>query len=200
MLNKLREHSMYTKYEPTFGGKFPKKTYDELIQSMQNLFNYMALSSYSSMSFTSAEEDSEESEWLKAFRQFAGDVNITSHEMTSTLCLLSASVSNSQPLPPYLRLPRPYDLGDRMAAIDPEILSISHISQPCYAAFAVLEIASTLIAEEMGHMVKLVKELVGEVDFSFHIISTGSENSSSVSSTSALSEDSTLGKEKGKLA
>jgi Putative ER transporter, 6TM, N-terminal/Fusaric acid resistance protein-like/Aromatic acid exporter family member 2 len=193
MLNQLREHSEFTKFEPTFGGKFPKKTYDELIQAMQNLFNYMALISYSSISFT--EDSDDQTVWLQDFRRFTGDLNITSQEMTSTLCLASASVSNSQPLPPYLKLPRPFDLGVRMEAVDPEIISISHISQPCYAAFAVLEIASTLIAEEMGHVVRLVKELVGEVDFSFHIISTSSE-SSSISSTTALSDGSSDGKGK----
>jgi hypothetical protein len=193
MLNKLREHSEFTKFEPAFGGKFPKKTYDELIQAMQDIFNYTALCSYSSLSFT--EDSDEESEWLRDFRRFAGDINITSHDMTSCLCLVSASVSNSQPLPPYLKPPRPHDLGNRMEAIDPEILSVSHISQPCYAAFAVLEVASTLIAEEMGHVVRLVKELVGEVDFSFHIISTSSDSSSSTSVT-AVSDDGSVSKGK----
>jgi hypothetical protein len=193
MLNKLREHSEFTKFEPTFGGKFPKKTYDELIQAMQNLFNYMALCSYSSSSFT--EDSADESDWLRDFRRFAGDMNITSHDITSCLCLVSASISNSQPLPPYLKLPRPHDLDSRMEAVDPEILSVSHIAQPCYAAFAVLEIASTLIAEEMGHVVRLVKELVGEVDFSFHIISTSSD-SSSATSIIAVSDDSSVGKGK----
>ena len=194
MLNKLREHSEFTKFEPTFGGKFPKKTYDQLIQVMQNLFNYLALTSYASASFT--EDSDDESEWLRDFRHFAGDLNMTSHEMTSCLCLVSASVSNSQPLPPYLKLPRPVDLGRRVNAVDPEILSVSHISQPCYAAFAVLEIASTLIAEEMEHVVRLVKELVGEVDFSFHIISTSSSDSSSVTSATVVSDDSSVGKGK----
>jgi hypothetical protein len=82
-----------------------------------------------------------------------------------------------------------------MEAVDPEIISVSHISQPCYATFAVLEIASTLIAEEMGHVVRLVKELVGEVDFSFHIISTSSD-SSSMRSATALSQHSSDGKGK----
>jgi hypothetical protein len=193
MLNQLREHSEFTKFEPTFGGKFPKETYDALIQAMQNLFNYMALISYSSVSFT--EDSDDQTVWLQDFRRFTGDLNITSQEMTSTLCLVSASVSNSQPLPPYLKLPRPFAVGARMEAVDPEIISISHISQPCYAAFAVLEIASTLIAEEMGRVVRLVKELVGEVDFSFHIISTTSE-SSSTSSPVALSNHSSGGKGK----
>ena len=181
MLNKLREHSEFTKFEPAFGGKFPKKMYDELIQAMQNLFNYISLCSYASVSF--AEDSDDEGEWLRDFRRFAGDVNITSNDMTSCLCLASASISNSQPLPPYLKPPRPYDLSNRMEAVDPEILSVSHISQPCYAAFAVLEIASTLIADEMAHVVGLVKELVGEVDFSFHVIATSSDASSATGVT-----------------
>ena len=155
---------------------------------MQNVFNYMALISYSSMTFTS-DSLNEESAWLKDFRSFTKDLNLTSHEMTSTLCLVSASVTNSQPLPPYLKLPKPYNLGRRMEAIDPELLSPSHIREQAYAAFAVLEIASTLVSEEIGRIVKLVQKLVGEVDFSFHIISTSSD-ASSTDSTLALSDDS----------
>ena len=194
MLNKLREHSEFTKFEPTFGGKFPKETYDELIMAMQHLFHYLALTSFASISFT--EESDGENEWLRDFRRFAGDLNITSHDMTSCLCLVSASISNSQPLPPYLTPPKPVDLGRRVEAVDPEILSVRHISQPCYAAFAVLEIASTLITEEMAHVVRLVKELVGEVDFSFHVISTSSSDASSASSLTAVSDDSSVGKGK----
>jgi hypothetical protein len=65
-----------------------------------------------------------------------------------------------------------------MEAVDPGILSIQHISEPCYAAFAVLEVASTLIVEELGYTVKKVQELVGEVDFSFHVVSTSDDASS----------------------
>ena len=127
MLNKLREHSEFTKFEPTFGGKFPKKTYDELIQAMQNLFNCMALCAYSSASFTA--DSVEESEWLRDFRRFAGDVNITSHEMTSCLCLVAASISNSHPLPPYLKPPRPFDLGTRDGEHRPRDLErVTHLA------------------------------------------------------------------------
>jgi hypothetical protein len=47
----------------------------------------------------------------------------------------------------------------------------------------------------MNHVVRLVKELVGEVDFSFHIISTSSDASSATSIT-AVSDDSSVGKGK----
>ena len=177
LMNVLREDSSLTRMEPTFGGKFPKETYDDLIQHVQNLFNYISIISYSTITFTT-DPSAEESGWLQSFRRFMGNLQITSHEMTSTLCLLSASLTNSQPLPPYLNLPKAYDFRDRMEAVDPEILSIKHVAEPCYAAFAVLQIAGCLITEEMDYVVKRVQELVGEVDFSFHIVSTRSDASS----------------------
>lgn len=177
LLNKLREHSSFVKFEPTFGGKFPKQTYDDLIQSMQNVFHYVGMISYSCNTFVNTSEG-EESGWLRDFRHFASELNITSHDLTSTLALLSASMRNSQPLPPYLSIPKPYYLARRMGAADPELLSVLHVAEPCYAAFAVLEIASSLITEEMARMVSRVRELVGEVDFSFHVVSTNSDFSS----------------------
>ena len=179
-LNKCREHSKFTKWEPTFGGKFPKETYDDLIVTLQHMFNYTSLIAYSTNAFVS-EPDAEESRWLQDFRDFTKDLKLTSHDMTSTLCLVSASITNSQPLPPYLRIPEPFRLSDKLSSVDPEIMSVKHIDEPCYAAFAVLEVASSLVTEEMGHVVKKVQELVGEVDFSFHIISTS--DSASLGST-----------------
>ncbi|KAJ9604339.1 hypothetical protein H2200_011173 [Cladophialophora chaetospira] len=171
MLNRLREQSSFLKYEPTFGGKFPEKTYNELILHMQSLFNYMALTAYSSQTFRT---DGPESEWLRDFRRITARSRLTSHELTSTLCLASASITNSQPLPPYLTVPHPIDIADQLAAIDPGILSITHINEPCYAAFAVLEIASILIRQEMQAVLDRVRQLVGEVDFSVNFADVGS--------------------------
>lgn len=182
MLNRLREQSTFTKYEPTFGGKFPKKTYDELIVHIQSLFNYMALTAYSSLTFSS---EGEESEWLSDFRRVTAQSRLTSHELTSTLCLVAASITNSQPLPPYISVPRPIDIADQLAAIDPGILSIKHIHEPCYAAFAVLEIASILIMQEMTAVLTKVRDLVGEVDFSVHF---GAPPGSSSSGTFGASD------------
>ncbi|EXJ78639.1 hypothetical protein A1O1_09040 [Capronia coronata CBS 617.96] len=175
MMNRLREHSAFTVYEPIFGGKFPKQTYDELIAHMQRLINYMALMSWSSQAFNSS-PDGQESEWLRDFRRATVESRITSHELTSTLYLLSASITNIQPLPPYIRVPVPIDIADQLSAIDPGILSTKHIDEPCYAAFAVLEIASILVMEEVSHVLAKIKDLVGEVDFSVHLIGTGASS------------------------
>ncbi|KAI1624566.1 hypothetical protein EDD37DRAFT_417515 [Exophiala viscosa] len=183
MMNKLREHSAFTVYEPSIGGKFPKQTYDALIAHMQSLFNYMSIINFAAQTFES-KQDGEESEWLRDFRRMTAETTVTSHELTSTLCLLSASMYNAQPLPPYVRVPPPIHLADQLAGIDPGILSVQHIDEPCYAAFAVLEIASVLIMQETSAVLAKVKELVGEVDFSLHVI--GSPLDSTTSSLNNL--------------
>lgn len=139
---------------------------------MQNMFNYMALMSYSSGTFLT-EPEAEETQWMADFRRFTSNLSITSHDMTSTLCLTSSSLTNAQPLPPYMKLPRPHALSDRMESVDPEVISVKHVAEPCYAAFAVLEVASSLLSQEMGNIVEGMRQLVGEVDFSFHVM--GSE-------------------------
>lgn len=81
-------------------------------------------------------------------------VDITSHDITSLPCLLSASVSDGQPLPPYLKAPGPYNLRERMEAVDPELLSVRRGAEPCYAAFVVLQVASSLISDELQKLVR----------------------------------------------
>ncbi|KAL8776179.1 MAG: hypothetical protein Q9194_003314 [Teloschistes cf. exilis] len=168
LLAGLREHSNFTKWEPTFGGKFPRK----------HVLRYMGLISYASNILRKRDEgDSDENaSWLKDFSRLMHSVNVTSHELTSTLSLLSASVTNGNALPPYLEAPKPYGLSVKLEAIDADILDVSHITEPGYAAFAVMQIASSLISDDMNKLISNIKSLVGEVDFSFHVVSSSDDS------------------------
>lgn len=88
------------------------------------------------------------------------------------LALLSSSIRNAQPLPPYLRAPLPAQLSHNLEMVDPEILGLRHICEPGYAAFAVMAVSTRCINMELGRLLKAVKGLVGELDFSFHVVST----------------------------
>jgi hypothetical protein len=172
MLGRLREQSAFTVYEPSLGGKFPKQTYDELIEHMQNLFNYTALIASSSESFEtelSHDTNGRPTQWLDDFRRISALITLTSHDITSTLCLLSASIYNARPLPPYMTLPQPPDIATQISRMDAEILDVRNMDQPCYSAFAVLEVAGVLVSREMEAIAELVKGLVGEVDFSVRV-------------------------------
>lgn len=183
MLTQLRAHSDFTKFEPTFGGRFPSETYAELVTAIRNLFLHLSLILYSSKAyiendvFESAEDHEEIERWMSDFRTFTSQAKMTSHQITTNLCLLSSAIRYAQPLPPYLQAPRALGWSDKMEAVDPSILNVKQFGHPCYAAFAVGEVASSFVSGELAKVTRLIKTLVGEVDFSFHIMSTADDHS-----------------------
>ncbi|KAF2826010.1 hypothetical protein CC86DRAFT_294491 [Ophiobolus disseminans] len=116
-------------------------------------------------------------QWFNDFRRLIKTTNITSHEITSLLALLSSSITNGQPLPPYLHSPEAYQLSKKLEAVDHDILSLRHIAEPGYAAFAVMAISTRCIHMDLDRLLHSVKKLVGELDFSFHVVSTKAQGS-----------------------
>lgn len=66
----------------------------------------MSLVAFASQSFCYDDND-QGSKWTEDFRHVMESMNFTSHDITSLLSLMSASISNGQPLPPYLKTPKP---------------------------------------------------------------------------------------------
>ena len=56
--------------------------------------------------------------------------------------------------------------------MDHDILSLRHIAEPGYAAFAVMAISTRCINMDLQRLLEGVRKLVGELDFSFHVVST----------------------------
>ncbi|KAF2646232.1 hypothetical protein P280DRAFT_387163 [Massarina eburnea CBS 473.64] len=179
-LQGLRTHRTMVDWEFPLGGKFPMQEYDEIIGLVTNIVNYTALLGYASATFTHPSiigdgVDQSSAQWFQDFRRIVASSKVTSHEITSLLSLLSSSITNGQPLPPYLTAPRSFQLSKRLEALDRDILSIKHVAEPGYAAFAVLQISTRCIGMDVEKLLKAVKKLVGELDFSFHVVSTNSE-------------------------
>lgn len=87
-------------------------------------------------------------------------------------------------LPPYIQLPQPYNLSRRLEALDKGILDARHVEEPGYSAYAVLQVCSSMVTDDLRRLVEHVKDLVGETDFTFRVDasqssvdSTGSERS-----------------------
>ncbi|KAA8650394.1 uncharacterized protein ATNIH1004_003078 [Aspergillus tanneri] len=181
MLNCLRTYSEFLKWEVPIGGRFPKKQYDTIISCIESIVNYLSLLGYASDTLLQLGDDPDESNsvWLHDFRRLVSSARITTHEVTSVLCLLSASITNQQPLPPYLKTPRPYSFSRRLEALDKDILSLRHIAEPGFATFAVLQISTRCIVGDVERLMRDVKALVGELDFSFHAVSTAHSRKSS---------------------
>lgn len=217
MLAGLRTYSGFLTWEVPIGGRFPKEQYDAIIVCVEkfvsfltpvpgpfantshfSIVSYLSLLGYASDTLMRLNDDDDESGsvWMHDFRRLVGTAKVTTHEVTSLLCLLSASITNRQPLPPYLKTPRPYSFSKRLEALDKDILSIKHIAEPGFAAFAVLQISTRCIVGDVERLMwyvvrnlflcrrnthccfsfRHVKGLVGELDFSFHAVSTTDAN------------------------
>ncbi|PYH98031.1 MFS transporter [Aspergillus ellipticus CBS 707.79] len=173
MLNNLRTYAGFLNWEVAIGGRFPKKRYNSIITCIENIVSYLSLLGYASDTLLQLGNDEEsDSAWLQDFRRLVASARVTTHEITTVLCLLSASITNQQPLPPYLKTPRPYSFSKRLEALDKDILSLRHIAEPGFATFSVLQISTRCIVGDVKRLMKDVKALVGELDFSFHAIST----------------------------
>ncbi|KAF2103870.1 hypothetical protein NA57DRAFT_70079 [Rhizodiscina lignyota] len=175
-LNGLRAYSGFQKWEVPIGGRFPRKEYNGIINHVQGILSFMSLVAFASQSFRQTEQEPG-SHWTEDFRRVMESANFTSHNITSLLSLMSAAISGGLPLPPYLKTPKPYQLSDRLEEIDKDILSVRHINEPCYAAFAVIQISTRCIVRDLDHLLTHVKSLVGELDFSFHVVSTSDDSS-----------------------
>jgi hypothetical protein len=181
------EHADWEKWEPTIGGKFPRETYEDIIRRASSIMGYLSLASYATQtwskdhgSFFPNTSPNTRSAWLKDLTILIDQVGPVQHSITSILSLLSASVKQGSALPPYLQLPQPFNLSKRLAALDSGILDARHVEEPGYSAYAVLQIASNLVTDDLERLVESVKHLVGETDFSFKVDeSTGSESEGS---------------------
>lgn len=167
----LRAMADFQKWELAIGGKFPREKYETILTCVENMIRYMALVAFASQTFANP-QDENQTVWNNDFRRLISSVNLTSHEITSLLSLLSGAITNGSPLPPYLRAPAPYRLSRRLEELDRDILSLRHVAEPGYAAFAVIQIATRCIIRDLEKLLKNVRELVGELDFSFHAVST----------------------------
>ncbi|KAH7377774.1 hypothetical protein BKA66DRAFT_467191 [Pyrenochaeta sp. MPI-SDFR-AT-0127] len=205
-LQGLKMHAGFVKWEFPLGGKFPAKEYQKIVGYVENIINYTSLLGYASTSFTdpafspsttdTADPTSPTSpsagsnlsehvsaQWYQDFRRIIGEAKVTSHEITSLLAMLSSSIANGQPLPPYLHAPPGYQLSKKLELVDHDILSLRHIAEPGYTAFAVMAISTRCIHMDIEKLLASVKKLVGEMDFSFHVVSTQESSAASSSET-----------------
>jgi hypothetical protein len=135
----------------------------------------MSLISYASQTYGN-EAPGEGSEWSNAFRLLVNSIDPVSHEIVMILTILSSAIREGRPLPPYMPRPQPFSLSQRLESLDPRILSVRHINEPGYAAFAVLQLAARCIGGDLENLIESVKELVGAMDFSFRVETDASDD------------------------
>lgn len=242
LIPSMSQHSEWQKWEPTIGGKFPREAYDDIILRSTRIMAYLTLISHTLMHPTTSLSQGLETrasserptspcpsvtsshnhEWLDALGRVLSTFTLTHHAILSTLTLLSNSLLSGQSLPPFLPLPKPYELtrrlmhlghsehfhppgededgigGSRIHLVDSrtgmensyshgyghkraesgatasshakavaDLLNPKNMEQPGYTDFAVLQVCTTLVCDDLSGLVRAVSGLVGVVDFSF---------------------------------
>ncbi|RAH69061.1 uncharacterized protein BO66DRAFT_325161 [Aspergillus aculeatinus CBS 121060] len=178
LLNSLRMHSHFSTFEPPIGGRFPKPTYDRIIGQIQRTLTSMALMAHTTQTLDAlsidsqpgAGSNSEENKWVARLASIAlQSAGFRSHQITSLLCHLSASMTNAQPLPPYLATGDSFPLARELQRIDGELLSIRHVEDPAFSAFVCLEVLRSVVSFTLDDLLRDVRSLVGELSFEFHV-------------------------------
>ncbi|TGJ80791.1 hypothetical protein E0Z10_g7977 [Xylaria hypoxylon] len=166
--------------------------------------------------------------WRDALAVLLADISPTQHSIISTLTLLSNALQSGHSIPPHLTVPRPFELTRQLEAICATIiaddgnnsssssgastksdkrkhavhslLDARNMTQAGYAEFAVLQVCSTLVCDDLEGLVESVSKLVGVVDFSYCVTPSSAGTSTSGSArASVLGNDDSEGGGKGKV-
>ncbi|KAI1265069.1 hypothetical protein F5Y18DRAFT_427189 [Xylariaceae sp. FL1019] len=142
--------------------------------------------------------------WLDALRVLLADIHPTQQSIIGVLTLLSNALQSGHSLPPHLSLPRPYELTRQLEAIDAAakstrargLLDAKNMTQAGYAEFAILQVCSALVCDDIEGLVKTVSKLVGVVDFSYRVgdASTTTSAGSSITGVDSGNENGNKGK------
>ncbi|KAN0106719.1 hypothetical protein V8E51_009595 [Hyaloscypha variabilis] len=111
----------------------------------------------------------QEQEWLRRLAAVIKSTDFNSHIITSLLCHLSAVVSTGTALPPQLSPPEPFPLARKLHTHNNGILDRKNAPNPAFAAFASLEVLSSLVNKDLAKLISDVKPLVGDVKFNGYI-------------------------------
>ncbi|KAH8152686.1 uncharacterized protein LAJ45_03527 [Morchella importuna] len=159
-LDSLRRNSAMTVFEPSLRGAWPKAHYDHLIDVCASISTYLSIIAFASRSFSHSSQA-----WVRDLSALLKTMETRSPQVTGLLCLLSTSLAGGRPLPPAVVVPGPYGLSKALEERDAEILGIERCGEEGYIAFAVLQVAVSILVADLGRLVGGVEGLVGSVEF-----------------------------------
>lgn len=161
LLEALRTYSNFTRYEPPIGGRFPKKTYDNIISEIQTVMTSMALMTHTTRDLEGLSTqiqvslDTDEQEpWIRHLARLTKLTDFNAQTVSSVLCLLSAAVTNGLSLPPNLTPPQPFPLARQLRAANANLFHIKNMEDPAFSAFTSLEVLSSMVSSSLKNLVK----------------------------------------------
>ncbi|KIX95771.1 uncharacterized protein Z520_08479 [Fonsecaea multimorphosa CBS 102226] len=186
LIQAMKNHLKFIRWEPTFGGRFPKETYERMLAHTENILRFTAMIAWTTKTFKEIPDevavghldgrnsvvstDNQDGKWLTDFTQLISSLELTSHSVTSLLAILSGSIGSGKPLPPYLKPPERFHIDEMLSSLDSSILDTKHICEPGYSAFAVMQVCTTMLNEDLADLLAETKRLVGEAEFNLDVV------------------------------
>lgn len=134
-----------------------------------SIMHFITMISYVTESYSSviskAESQDIAASWLQDFKELVASMQLSSQNVTTLLSIISGAIAGEKPLPPYLKAPDLVHLTTLLKKMNGDILSIRHVCEPGYAAFAVMQVATTMLWDNLEGLLQETKNLVGEVVF-----------------------------------
>ncbi|KAJ5383010.1 hypothetical protein N7517_000921 [Penicillium concentricum] len=169
ILEGMKKHKKFMAWEPVLGGKFPQASYDRLIDHTQRMLHFTTMIYHVAESFpnfpTPTGVQSNSDTWLNDFKQLVISLELSSRDISAALSMISTAISTGRPLSPFLTAPEPVNLYQLLKKSDRHILSSARVCEPGYAAFAVIQVATSLLADDLKGLLCETKKLVGEENF-----------------------------------
>ena len=145
LLKGLRQTSAATVWEP-FGGKFPKKTYDDIITRVEKLVEPCFISTFPGLTYNVPDSitnytsliafalgqlspaNAEANAWFNDVKHLITSFHTSSNNTTSVLAQLASSLSNGRPLTPHLSAPTVAQPTTSLSDREKDIVLISQIT------------------------------------------------------------------------
>ncbi|KAF3491312.1 uncharacterized protein GIQ15_00829 [Arthroderma uncinatum] len=100
-------------------------------------------------STANSHETAEGQKWIRNLAQAANSPEFSSGVITSVLYHLSAAVTNSLCLPPYLAPPHPFPLARRLRRMNEDLLRFKNVENPSFAAIIAIEVLSSMMSSNL---------------------------------------------------
>ncbi|KAF2673859.1 hypothetical protein BT63DRAFT_410811 [Microthyrium microscopicum] len=163
LLSKMRQISAMIPWEIELGGRFPKSSYDQLVDAIQSSIASLSVIAYVSQTFPNFEH--------LPSNEFVRDhytsslLHPTSNKMATTLSLLALSLSTGTQLTPGF--PSPFKTRrQRFLVQGVDKLRAQILADPNFEAFLVVDVASAQLLHSLELLVETTRELVGTMNFS----------------------------------
>ncbi|EYE94810.1 uncharacterized protein EURHEDRAFT_479275 [Aspergillus ruber CBS 135680] len=155
MSTSAKTYYSFLDWEFSLGGRFPKKTYGEILAILERVSSYLTLSGYVSLALERTPT------WWAADQNDTAQAHLTPGGVTTRMIILHSALSRVHPLPPQMRELEIPNLN--------ELLTRDVPTEEGFAAAALIHTVNWYLIRDVNRLTQLVRELVGELDFSFAV-------------------------------